>query len=78
MADHRAEIPQTIQSLPSVGAIALWLAGKDIQWWAALLGLLFIALQIGYVGWKWMRDIRRERERVLASRMSDDDEDREQ
>lgn len=81
MADHRAEIPQTIQSLPSVGAIALWLAGKDIQWWAALMGLLFIALQIGYVGWKWMRDIRRERERepVLASRLTDDDEeDREQ
>lgn len=74
MADHRAEIPQTVQSLPSLTAIVLWLAGKDIQWWAALMGLLFIAIQIGYVGWKWMRDIRREREMVRGSRLADDDE----
>ena len=64
MAGHRTEIPQSVQSLPSLTAIALWLAGKDIQWWAAVMGLLFIALQIGYVAWKWMRDIRIERERV--------------
>ena len=74
MADHRAEIPQSVQSLPSLTAIALWLAGKDIQWWAAVMGLLFIALQIGYVTWKWMRDIRIERERVRASRLPDDDD----
>ena len=63
MADHRTEVPQSIQSLPSVGAILIWLSGKDINWWAAALGLLFIALQILYMLWKWRRDIRRERER---------------
>lgn len=64
MADHRAEIPQSVQSIPSVGAILIWLSGKDINWWAAALGLLFIGLQILYMLWKWRRDIRRERERV--------------
>ncbi len=66
MADHRTEVPQSIQSLPSVGAILIWLSGKDINWWAAALGLLFIALQILYMLWKWRRDIRRERERLRA------------
>lgn len=72
MADPRHEVPQTIQSLPSVGAIALYLSGKDVNWWAAVLGIAFILLQIGHVGWKWLRDIRRERERT--SQLEDDDD----
>lgn len=64
MADHRTEIPQTIQAIPSVGAIALFLTEKDVNWWAAFVGLLFIIVQLLYVLWKWRRDIRRERERV--------------
>ena len=39
MADPRHEVPQAVQSLPSVGAIALYLSGKDVNWWAAVLGL---------------------------------------
>lgn len=73
MADPRHEVPQSVQSLPSLGAIFIWITGKDVQWWAAVLGLVFIALQIGYVAWKWARDIRRERERIQASRLTDDD-----
>lgn len=72
MADPRHEVPLTIQSLPSVGAIAIWLSGKDINWWAAFIGLLFILLQIGHTVWKWRRDIRLERERV--SQLEEDDE----
>lgn len=64
MADHRIEVPQTIQAAPSVGAILIWLSGKDVNWWAAVAGLLFILVQLGYVIWKWRRDIRRDRERV--------------
>lgn len=64
MADHRTEVPQSIQSLPSVGAIFLWASGKDVNWWAAFVGLIFIVVQLLYVLWKWRRDIRRERERV--------------
>ncbi len=64
MPDHRTEIPQAVQAVPSLGAIALFLAEKDVQWWAAVLGLVFIGLQILYVAWRWRRDIRRERERV--------------
>ncbi len=64
MSDHRAEIPQSIQSVPSLGAILIWVSGKDVNWWAAVIGLAFILVQLGYVIWKWRRDIRRERERV--------------
>lgn len=67
MADHRTEIPQSIQAIPSVGAILLFFAEKDVNWWAAFLGLIFIALQIAYMLWKWRRDIRRDRERVGLS-----------
>lgn len=74
MSDPRHEVPQTVQSLPSLGAIFLWVTGKNLEWWAALLGLLFIAIQIGYVTWKWARDIKRERERVQSSRLHDEDE----
>lgn len=73
MTDPRSEVPQTIQALPSLGAILLWLAGKDVQWWAAVSGLLFIALQVGYLIWKWRRDIRRDRrdEAEHLARMSE-------
>lgn len=75
MSDPRHGVPQTVQSLPSLGAIFLWVTGKNLEWWAALLGLLFIAIQIGYVTWKWARDIKRERERVQASRFLQDDDE---
>ncbi len=59
MSDPRAEVPQTVQALPSLGAIVLWASGKDVNWWAAFLGVVFIVLQIAYLLWKWRRDIKR-------------------
>lgn len=73
MADPRHEVPQTIQSLPSIGAIALYLSGKDVNWWAAVLGMVFILVQLFYVLWKWRRDIRRENDR--NSQLEADDGD---
>ncbi len=61
MADPRSEVPQLLQAAPSLGAIAIWFTGKDVHWWAAATGMLFIAIQIGYVLWKWRRDVRRDR-----------------
>lgn len=61
MSDPRSEVPQAIQSLPSLGAILIWLLGKDVNWWAAVLGMVFITVQLFYVLWKWRRDIRRDR-----------------
>lgn len=72
MADPRHEVPQTIQSLPSVGAIVLYLSGKDVNWWAAILGMVFILVQLFYVLWKWRRDIRLESER--GSQLEAEDE----
>lgn len=75
MSDPRAEVPQTVQALPSIGAVLIWLSGKPVEWWAAVLGMFFIAIQIGYVLWRWRRDVRRERERIAASRQPDEDDD---
>lgn len=72
MADHRPELPQPLQALPSVGAIAIWMSGKPIEWWAGMLGVLFLLLQIGYLTWKWRRDIRRERQREQAGVLTDE------
>ncbi len=66
MTDPRHEVPQTLQALPSLTAILLWLGGKDVNWWAAVFGLAFILAQLGYLLWKWRRDIRHERERMDA------------
>lgn len=75
MADPRHEVPQTVQSLPSIGAILIYLSGKDINWWAAFLGMVFIAAQLIYMFWRWRRDIRIERERQLGlSSQPPDDE----
>ena len=52
----RNEVPQAIQAAPSVGAIAIWFSGKDINWWAACLGMIFIGVQLLYVLWKWHND----------------------
>lgn len=72
MSDPRAEVPQSIQALPSIGAIVIFLSGKDVNWWAAVLGMIFIAVQLAYALWRWRRDIRRERERIAATRPADE------
>lgn len=61
MTDPRTEVPQTVQALPSLGAIVIWFSEKNVNWWAAVLGMVFIAVQLGYVLWKWRRDIKRDR-----------------
>lgn len=63
MADHRSEVPQTVQAIPSLGAVYIWLAEKPIEWWAGLLGILFLLLQIAHLLWRWSRDRRIEAER---------------
>lgn len=61
MADHRTEVPQSVQSLPSLGAIAIWLSGKPVEWWAGVFGILFLVLQIAYLIWRWRRDYLRDK-----------------
>ena len=61
MSDPRYEVPASVQAMPSIGAILIWFSGKDVNWWAAVLGMVFIAVQLLYVLWKWRRDIRRDR-----------------
>lgn len=56
MSDPRTEVPQAVQAMPAVGAISLGVSGVDINWWAALLGAIFLILQILYLLWKWYGD----------------------
>ena len=64
--DRPEAVPQTLQATPSIAAVLTALAGVDLNAMLALVGLAFLALQIAYLGWRWRRDIRRERERVAA------------
>lgn len=73
MADHRPELPQPLQSLPSLGAIVIYLSGKPVEWWAGVLGVVFLLLQISHGIWKWRRDIRRDRAAEKHSRLADDE-----
>lgn len=75
MNEAKHDVPQAIQSIPSAGAIILFFSGKDVNWWAAVLGMAFIAVQLIYVIWKFRRDIRRERQRVAASRIDETDDE---
>lgn len=54
---------QIVAAAPSVAAVTAPLLGVHLQLWLQILGLVFIALQIGYLVWKWRRDIKREEDR---------------
>lgn len=45
-----------MQSLPSLAMVLSWLAGKDVQWWAAVLGMAFIAVQLLHKLWAWRNE----------------------
>jgi len=63
--EHKHEaLMQGAASLPSWGAIGIWLLGVPVEKWAAAAGICFIVVQMAYLGWKWRRDIRREDERL--------------
>ncbi len=66
MSDHRTEVPQSLQAAPSIGAILLYLSEKDVNWWAAVIGLVFLLAQLAHLAWRWHRDIRIERDRQAS------------
>lgn len=66
--DRPESIPQALQSAPSIAAVLTALAGVDLNVMLALVGLAFLVLQIAYLGWRWRRDVLRERERILEHR----------
>lgn len=63
-AEAKQNVIQGASSLPSWAAIITFLLGVPIEKWAALAGLVFILVQMGYLVWKWRRDHRREIERL--------------
>lgn len=52
---------QTAQAVPSIAAIWAYVAGITPERWLTYWGIAFLALQAGYLLWKWRRDVRRER-----------------
>lgn len=73
MSDGREGITNALQSLPATTAIALWIGGKDINFWVGVAGLVFITLQAAFLVWKWswQHEVR-SRRRSRANRPSDD------
>lgn len=61
---HSTAVVNGAQAAPALTGIAMWLGGKDINFWLGVAGIAFILLQAAYLVWKWRRDIRRDRERV--------------
>jgi hypothetical protein len=58
---------EALQAMPSIAAIAAWLAGLTLDKWLAIAGLVFIIVQtLGYL-WRLRRDMRREAERVARN-----------
>jgi hypothetical protein len=47
--------------VPLIGIAGASFLGMDLQSWVLIATLVGGVLQIGYVGWKWLRDWRRER-----------------
>lgn len=62
--------------LPSAAAVIAYVLAVPVEKWLAFLGVLFLLLQmIGYL-WRLRRDMRREQERIEASRLPTDTTDR--
>lgn len=49
---------QALKGSPPVAVTAGMLAGMQMQDWVFALTLVYLLLQIGYLAWKWIRDIR--------------------
>ena len=43
--------------------------GLKLSEWSVILMMVFVLLQIGYLVWKWRRDVRREDERRAAGQV---------
>ena len=43
--------------------------GLKLSEWSVILMMVFVLLQIGYLLWKWRRDVRREDERKAAGQV---------
>lgn len=50
---------------PSLAAIIVWLGNIPIEKWVAMLGGLLILVQMAHWVWRFRRDVRHERERVM-------------
>lgn len=49
------------KSAPPVAVLAADTAGLTLEQWVFIATLIYLALQSGYLLWKWVRDIRNAR-----------------
>ena len=75
--DKSTHTARTLRDLlPSLTVVIAWLLAIPVEKWLAFFGVLFLVLQmIGYL-WRLKRDMRREQERIDASRVPTDTTDR--
>lgn len=51
------------EAAPSTAAaVSILVFGITLNEWVAILSIVFIVIQTLYLGWRWLRDVRRERE----------------
>ncbi len=50
------------KAAPPGAVVVATLTGVDLQQWVLIATLFYIALQAGYLCWKWLRDWKDERE----------------
>ena len=68
---------QSLNASPSIAAIlATKVLDLSVDTVLGLAGIAFIAVQAGYLLWKWRRDWKRERERRAARQPPPEDTDR--
>lgn len=56
MAAKSDAASSAVQAAPSAAALGMWFTGVELQWWAALLGVIFLLLQISHFCWKWWKE----------------------
>ena len=50
------------KSAPPIAVLAADTAGLTLEQWVFIATLIYLALQSGYLLWKWVRDIRKARQ----------------
>lgn len=56
------------KAAPPAGVVLATLGGIAIQDWVFILTLIYLVVQIGYLIWRWLRDVREEKEEDAGER----------
>jgi len=64
---HETSIAAAKASFPT-GVVLMTLGGIALQDWVFILTLIYLVVQIGHLIWRWVRDVREEKEEDAEER----------